>query len=387
MTSVRDETFNASSYASEAGKNQFASERNESANFMEEPVMTANSLSSDSNKAIEANKPLEINHYQPETHSESDHQRSPSAGFENTLPSNSLNSVGHMLRNARLAKRLSVEDVARQLRLSVPQIDAIEREDFEKLPGRTFLRGFIRNYANLVQLDPAPLLKMLPESARIISTHENTPFKSKQISFSSQRKNSKNNSLAIISIVFIVIAGIYFLFGSNFLNQGTSNKEVASDIKIDAKTASVEIPLSLPTINKNTAAFPVKQNTESDNNSNEQVNPPDTIIESDKSPSINISEAKPAVQVPVAEKPLLSSDKDHLLFTFDADSWVKVVDGSGRLLLEQLKKAGSEQIVSGKKPFSIVIGNASGVNLTYNDKPIDMSTYKKQDGTARFKLE
>mgnify|MGYP001764925264 CR=1 FL=1 len=143
----------------------------------------------------------------------------------------------------------------------------------------------------------------------------------------------------------------------------------------------------MPTINKNTTAFPVKQNAESDSSSTEQVNPPETIIESDKSPSINISEAKPAVQVPVAEKPLLSSDKDHLLFTFDADSWVKVVDGSGRLLLEQLKKAGSEQIVSGKKPFSIVIGNASGVNLTYNDKPIDMSTYKKQDGTARFKLE
>ncbi|MBP7954368.1 MAG: DUF4115 domain-containing protein, partial [Nitrosomonas sp.] len=40
-----------------------------------------------------------------------------------------------------------------------------------------------------------------------------------------------------------------------------------------------------------------------------------------------------------------------------------------------------------KKPFSIVIGNASGVNLTYNDKEINIDSYKKQDGTARFKLQ
>lgn len=385
MKNARDETFNAPDYDSQSEKNQLAFEKNEFAHITEESAMTVNSLSSDLNKAIEVNKPLETYH-QP-TQSELDHPQFP-AGYVNIADENLLNSVGHLLRNARLSKKLSVEDVARQLRLSVPQIDAIEREDFEKLPGRTFLRGFIRNYANLVQLDPAPLLKMLPESARIISTHENTPFKNKQISFSSQRKNSKNNSLVIISIVFLVIAGIYFLSGDNFLNKEFSNQNVVSDVKIESKTAFVEIPLPLPAVTKNTTAIRVKQAAESENSGNDQANSLSASIESETPASIDNPVTQPAPTVQEPGNPVVpSGNKDHLVFKFTADSWIRVVDGSGSSLLEQLKIAGSEQTVTGKKPFSIVIGNASGVNLTYNDKTIDISTYKRQDGTARFKLE
>lgn len=385
MTNGKDERLNGPDYDSEADKNQPTLEKNEYANPTEDQVMNANALSSDLNKDLEGNKSVEPYRYQPETHSNFDPQQSP-AGSADINTANSLNSVGHLLRNARLAKKLSMEDVARQLRLSVQQIDAIEREDYEKLPGRTFLRGFIRNYANLVQLDPLPLLRMLPESTRIISTHENTPFKNTQISFSSQRKNSKNNPLAIISIVFIVIVAIYFLFGNNLLNNEFSNKDVASSAKIDAKTATVEIPLAIPTVTKNETTLPAKQTTELDNSGKSQATPVSAASGSESSIPANNSEVKPsALEV---DKPVgLPGDKDHLFFSFTADSWIKVVDGSGASLFEQLKKAGSEQIITGKKPFSIVIGNASGVNLTYNNKEIDISTYKKQDGTARFKLQ
>ncbi|NBQ71009.1 MAG: DUF4115 domain-containing protein, partial [Nitrosomonadaceae bacterium] len=77
----------------------------------------------------------------------------------------------------------------------------------------------------------------------------------------------------------------------------------------------------------------------------------------------------------------------HLYFKLTGDSWIKVVDGKGVTVFEQLKKSGSEQIVTGKRPLSLVIGNASGVNLTYNDKEVDISSYKKQGGIARFTLE
>jgi cytoskeleton protein RodZ len=75
-----------------------------------------------------------------------------------------VQGIGHQLKAARTARSMSIEDVSRQLRISVQQIEAIEKEDFAKLPGRTFLRGFVRNYSNLMQLDPAPILKLLPQS-------------------------------------------------------------------------------------------------------------------------------------------------------------------------------------------------------------------------------
>ena len=103
--------------------------------------------------------------------------------FNNIDAASVVQSVGHLLRNARMAKGMSIDEVSRQLRLSVPQIEAIEKEDFERIPGRTFLRGFIRNYAHLVQLNPAPLLQMLPASTRVVSTYERTPFKLRNRNF------------------------------------------------------------------------------------------------------------------------------------------------------------------------------------------------------------
>lgn len=67
-------------------------------------------------------------------------------------------SAGRMLVEARERLGLSIPDVARQLRLSTRQIEALEADDYASLPSKTFLRGFIRNYARLLQLDPEPLL-------------------------------------------------------------------------------------------------------------------------------------------------------------------------------------------------------------------------------------
>ena len=59
---------------------------------------------------------------------------------------------------------MNIEDVARQLRLSVRQVTALEEDDYDKLAGGTFLRGFVRNYAKLLQMDAAPLLQRLEQS-------------------------------------------------------------------------------------------------------------------------------------------------------------------------------------------------------------------------------
>ncbi len=176
--------------------------------------------------------------------------------FDQKMAGNELNdinsasvvqSVGHLLRRARTARGMSIDDVSRQLRLSTQQIEAIEKENFEKLPGRTFLRGFIRNYANLVQLDPIPLLQLIPESTPVISTYERTPFKNSQISFSSNREGSGSNQLVIVIILFIIILGAYFIFENNSWNKKPDNNSINKEVKVDAETTSKKIQLPLPT--------------------------------------------------------------------------------------------------------------------------------------------
>lgn len=299
-----------------------------------------------------------------------------------------VQSVGHLLRNARTAKGLSIDDVSRQLRLSAQQIEAIEKEDFEKLPGRTFLRGFIRNYANLVQLNPVPLLQMLPESTRVISTYERTPFKNKQISFSSNREKPGNHSLIIAIILFVIILGAYFLFENGGWNKNSDISAESVETKTESATASVEIQLPLPGVVKNTS-----NTSDSPANKPSEVNNPVPATENTAAQADAKTESAPenksAVEKTEKTEKTVAFDKNtgHLYFKLTADSWIKVVDGKGVTVFEQLKKSGSEQIVTGKRPLSLVIGNASGVNLTYNDKEIDISSYKKQGGTARFTLE
>ncbi len=71
-------------------------------------------------------------------------------------------AAGALLRAARESAGLSLDAVAQQLKLAPRQVKALEDDDFALLPGRTFVRGFVRNYARLVRLDADAVLAALP---------------------------------------------------------------------------------------------------------------------------------------------------------------------------------------------------------------------------------
>src|SRR5262245_39729621 len=72
-----------------------------------------------------------------------------------------LVTPGTQLRAARTAAGLSVAEVAAQMRISPKQVEALEADRYAELPGTVFVRGFIRNYARVLKLDPVPLLHAL----------------------------------------------------------------------------------------------------------------------------------------------------------------------------------------------------------------------------------
>ena len=298
----------------------------------------------------------------------------------------SQQSAGDQLRSARLAKGMSIEEVSRQLRLSVQQIDAIEQDAYEKLPGRTFLRGFVRNYANLLQLDPTALLITLPESAHPVSSPENKPLRVKQISFSSERKKPRSYSLPVVVIITILMVSAYFIIGKQNLQHSQNEEPTTSQQQEKSATGNMtkelQLPVPLPASAKNPIEPVSRQQFAPIKTDSASVEIPLNL-----KPALAAAESKPVAQagetIPPPDDPTIG----HLQFKLSADSWIRVVDGAGVNLVEQIKKAGSEHTVSGKKPFAIILGNAAGVNLTYNDKEIDISSYKNQGGTARFTLE
>ncbi len=71
--------------------------------------------------------------------------------------------IGAQLRAERLKRKLALNEIAAETRISVRYLQAIEDEDYERLPGLIFTRSFVRQYAIALRVDPAPLVECLPK--------------------------------------------------------------------------------------------------------------------------------------------------------------------------------------------------------------------------------
>ena len=75
----------------------------------------------------------------------------------------------------------------------------------------------------------------------------------------------------------------------------------------------------------------------------------------------------------------------RLVVRTEDEAWIEIRDSADRLLVSSLNPAGSERVVRGKPPYSLVIGNASNVRVSYEDRPVDLAPHTKAD-VARFTL-
>jgi hypothetical protein len=75
--------------------------------------------------------------------------------------------LGEFLRRERELRHISLDDVAERTKISRRYLEAIEEGQYDRLPGETFVRGFIRSYAQSVGLDPADTLLMYSQSRMV----------------------------------------------------------------------------------------------------------------------------------------------------------------------------------------------------------------------------
>jgi cytoskeleton protein RodZ len=72
---------------------------------------------------------------------------------------------------------------------------------------------------------------------------------------------------------------------------------------------------------------------------------------------------------------------------FKATSWVRVEDDNGKVLLSGVIQQGDHQVLSGKAPYSVFLGNAPGVKLEYHGAAVDLASHTRaKDNTARLSV-
>ncbi len=280
---------------------------------------------------------------------------------------------GRQLAAARESCGLSIAEVARQLKLSPLQVEAMEAGDYQRLPGPVFARGFIRNYARLVKLDPGALLASAEQRLHPAAQGQPEFPHSVDIPFPTGREFKWRKYVIAVPVVLalLVPVAIFEFYREDATEVTVRSGPVALKPPQVVQREQVEAASTVPQI----AAV-----------SNAGIRPAlnlDATALSGK-PAAERSSLPAYAAAEVERKP----DKHRVALVFDAQSWVEIHDRTGRRIFSQLNAAGTEQAVSGEPPLTLVVGNARGVRLTHNGQPVDLAPYTNTNiSVARLTLE
>ncbi|MEF8713515.1 MAG: helix-turn-helix domain-containing protein [Accumulibacter sp.] len=255
-------------------------------------------------------------------------------------------SVGQQLRTAREARNMSLAEVAQSLKLGPRQVAAIEAEDWASLPGNTMIRGFVRNYARLLNVDADTLMHGL-DAAQLQQTAqlEVSAGTTASLPNTNGRRPQRRDYLAVLAGLLLLGLAVlaYFYAPADFWQE-----------KLAALLARNPVPVQQPV-----------------------VPPPAATGE-----SVTI--------VPTPNATVLSdtttNGRGGLRLRFSQPAWVEVRDGHGQIVFAELGPAGGQREVTGQPPFSLVVGNATQVTIEYQGRMIDISQRIKGD-VARLTIE
>jgi cytoskeleton protein RodZ len=262
--------------------------------------------------------------------------------------------VGEELASARAALGLSIADIAQQLKFAARQIEAMEQGRFEDLPSGTFARGMVRSYARLLKLDAEQLVGRMAARVSVPDNAEAVASIRRPIPITDDSRRV-NLIYAAMSLAILGVSAAVVI-------QWQRERSDAARLSFVPAARMAEVPAEPQRL---AAATPVELNAS---------NPAAAPGAEAGSPS---ALPKPSPSAP---------DKRRIVLKFDGKSWVEIRGRDGKILISQLNPAGSEQTVEGKPPFSLVIGNAQYVRLSYEDRQIDLAPHVKVE-VARFTLE
>jgi cytoskeleton protein RodZ len=331
------------------------------------------------------------------------------------MESNSVESliVGKALREARERLGLSVNDVANRIKFAPRQIEWLEADDYVRLPEAAFVRGFVRSYARLVELDPAQLISGLPSS--YVKTESVQDVKSVNVPMPTALSARRYNIILLATgLIIAVLVAIFERMNDRVPEQVESQtKTVVQQLELPVATADQSLELqaaaSAPVVaSSRQLATPQSESVVKTNpNAPAPIVKPVTIV----APKIVLPEAvvspapikpQPTVSkevkvpassvatLPVAEKNLHTAtdvaELHSLRLEFDEDAWIEVKDGTDKVLASRLHTAGSLMRVTVRSPGLVIIGNARAVRLFDNGKKVALERYTTAE-VAKVKLQ
>ncbi|WP_312774912.1 helix-turn-helix domain-containing protein [Pseudomonas rhodesiae] len=310
---------------------------------------------------------------------------------------------GETLRQARESNGWSLAEVALKLNLTTTSLSNLEAGAFDKLPGHTFARGYIRAYAKLLGIDQTVLVQEFDQYTGTDSQGSSVHG----LGRIEEPVRVSHTILRIVSLLLLIaVIGGGFVWWQDQTSQRTKDmtSNAMEHVEVESADGTTQIhPLDEP----EDQAVVEGQTTPEAPLATEQslaseTAPAATAPAAPATPAAPAAQAHvpavpaqaPATAAPAAPAtpaisppttPALIAGDGRVQITFIADCWTQLTDGNGKVLFSGLKRKGDTLDQGGKPPLTLRLGYARGAQVAYNGQPVDVAPFTSGE-TARLKL-
>lgn len=243
-----------------------------------------------------------------------------------------MDTLGEYLTRMRNEKGMSLEDLSSKTRINILYLKALEENDFAKVPIEVFAKGFLRTYARMLSLDEKEILSRFEQSSREFYEKKSGPEWVREEKKSQAEIDAKKNNF----ILSLVAGGLFLILVIFLISYNVGGKRGDQDAEKDLE--DVIIPPS---------SAPVKES------------------------GPQISEEKVSEEI-LLEKPQAGKTHNEMVLEIDATevTWVSAkIDDT--IVKEALLKPGDKVVWKASNKLLLTLGNAGGVNIKWNGKPLE----------------
>lgn len=313
--------------------------------------------------------------------------------------SQSLDSAGAMLRQAREKQGMHIAMLAAMMKVTPKKLEALEGDRWQELPDLAFARALAQSVCRTLKVDPNPILAKLPALAKPEGLEHaaqglNAPFRDHADS------QSEGNPWAFLTrpvfwataLVLGAALAVAFLPSATlkrFLPWAANSTATTDGSATDAKTGTVSSVVT-PMAQGATAAKPniVVEPLMSPKPAGPMgpARPEPTsavLVETVHSAPAVAGAAGGATANPTATTEAAAG---AIVVRAKAESWVEVQDAKGRALIARSLQAGETVGIDGEAPFKVRLGNVAGTDVRFKGEAVDLKS-KDKGNTARFELK
>ncbi|WP_427976911.1 RodZ domain-containing protein [Agarivorans sp.] len=305
-------------------------------------------------------------------------------------------SPGQMLQEARVAAKLSQNQVAERLKLRLQVVKDIEADSFDSGLSNTFIKGYLRAYARLLNVSEELVLSSYAHLN--VAQEQRTEMQS----FSRRIKQETHDS-RLMKFTYLVVLGIVVLLvvwwwqdknSQTDYQQMSLSAEQAPAIQSDSGLNQAQTPLAEVTLEEPSAEALTEQSSvvepsiepelssqpEATEPQQLETNPPVAPSETLSQPAAAIPAETADASVTEVQPPEESGESmafTPLSMSFENECWVEIRDADGQRLVAAIKQPGESLTVTAASPYSIVLGTNAGVSVNYGSEKIDLSSFKR----------